>query len=105
MPAQNLCHEGNRQTKKVMVSAALCWFGVTKPFFVNRKGFKVDGPNYVKHLKNELFSAIKKIYPRDDWTFIQDGAPSHQSKLCQSFLDEKLNRRHVKIKMATKITR
>ena len=96
VPVQNLFHEGNRQTKKVMVSAALTWFGVTKPFFVNRRGLKVDGPNYVKHLDKELFPAIKKIYPRDDWTFVQDGAPSHQSNICQSFLDEKLHRRHVK---------
>ena len=32
----------NRQSKKVMVSAAICWYGVTKPFFVNSNGIKVS---------------------------------------------------------------
>lgn len=96
VPRKNLCHEGNRQCKKVMVSAALTWHGVTKPFFVNEKGIKVNGPNYVKHLKTQLFPAIEKVYPRNDWIFVQDGAPAHRSNLCQNFLSERLNRRYVK---------
>ena len=95
VPAANLCHEGNRQSKQVMVSAAVTWHGVTKPFFVNSRGMKVNGPSYLRHLKNELFPAIRKVYPREDWTFIQDGAPSHRCNLVQEFLQENMPRRHV----------
>ena len=95
IPVENLCHEGNRQSKKVMVSAALTWHGATKPFFVNSGGIKVNGPNYLQHLKKELFPAVRKVYPREDWIFIQDGAPSHRSNLVQDFLQENMHRRHV----------
>ncbi len=96
VPVENLCHESNSQSKKVMVSAALTWHGVTKPFFVNANGVKVDGPTYLRHLKKELFPAIRKTYPREDWIFVQDGAPSHSSNLVQDFLRENLHRRHVR---------
>ena len=33
VPNKNLSHQTNRQYIKVMVSAALTWFGVTKPLF------------------------------------------------------------------------
>ena len=35
-----------RCQKKVMVSAAIFWYGATKSFFVNENGIKV---NYCKH--------------------------------------------------------
>ena len=43
----------------------------------------------------ELFPAIEKIVKRDDWTFAQDGAPSHPSHLVQDFLKTKLKRRFI----------
>ena len=74
VPEANLCHKTKRLSKKVMVSAGLSWFGATNPFFVNDRGLKVNSTNYVKHFKTELFPAIKKVYPRNDWIYIQDGA-------------------------------
>lgn len=79
-----------------MVSAALTWHGVTKPIFVNQKGVKVNAQNYKNHLKKELFPAIKRIYPREDWIFIQDGASSHTSNLVQDFLNETIPRQFIK---------
>ena len=79
-----------------MVSAALTWFGVTKPLFVNERGLKVNAENYRKHPKKELFSAINKIYPQKDWIFIQDGATSHTCNLVQDFLKETIPRRYIK---------
>ena len=78
-----------------MVSAAFTWHGATKPFFVNRRGIKVNGPADLRHLKKELFPAIRKVYRRDAWTFIQDGAPPHRSNLVQTFLKETMHRRHL----------
>ena len=59
VPLERLCHQSKRLTKKVMVSAGLSWFGATKPFFVNDGGLKVDSVRYVKHLRTELFPAIR----------------------------------------------
>ena len=96
VPDQNLFHETNRQSVKAMVSAALTWHGVTRPIFVNRKGLKVNAANYKKHLKKELFPAIEKVYPRNDWIFIQDGATSHTSNTVQQFLKETIPRRFIR---------
>ena len=79
-----------------MVSAAISWYGATKPFFVNENGIKVNKENYCKHLKKQLFPAIKKLVKRDDWIFVQDSAPSHRSNLVQDFLEKTLKRRFVK---------
>ena len=49
-PDKNLSHQTNRQSVKVMVSAAITWFRATKPLFVNAKGLKVNAENYEKHL-------------------------------------------------------
>ena len=96
VPETNLCHKSNRQSVKVMVSAALTWYGVTKPLFIGKKGLKVNAENYQKHLKKQLFPEIQKVYPRDDWIFIQDGASSHTSNLVQSFLEDTIPRRYIK---------
>ena len=48
-PHKNLFFKTKRQSKKVMVSAALTWQGATKPFFVNDKSLKVISINYLKH--------------------------------------------------------
>ena len=46
---------------------------------MNENGIKVNKENYYKHLKKQLFPAIKKLVKRDDWIFVQDTAPSHRS--------------------------
>ena len=62
---------------------------------VSREGLKVSAWNYESHLKRELFPAIKKVYPRDDWILIQDGATSHTSNRVQRFLNETIPRRFI----------
>ena len=95
VPTDRLCHQTKRLTKKVMLSAGLSWFGATKPFFVNDRGLKVDSKNYVKHLRTELFPAIKQVYPRDDWIYAQDGATSHTANITQDYLKETLGLRFI----------
>ena len=96
VPDKNLFHKTNRQSVKVMVSAELSWHGVLRPIFVKRKGLKVNAKKYKKHLKRELFPAIEKIYPRQDWILIQDGATLHTSNIVQDFLQETIPRRHLR---------
>ena len=92
---ENLFSTTNKTSKKVMVSAAISWYGVTRPFFVNNNGIKVNKVNYCKHLKKELFPAIEEVVKRYDWVFAQDGASSHTSHLVQDFLKSKLKRRFI----------
>ena len=92
---ERLYHEGNRFSKKVMVSAILSWKGASKPFFVGGSSLKTNGKSYLKHLKNDLLPSMKNLYPNNDFTFIQDSAPSHRAKTVQDFLKEELRRRFV----------
>ena len=81
VPDENLFESTNKMSRKVMVSAAICWYGATKPFFVNENRIEVNKDNYCKHLKKQLFPAIKKLVKRDDWIFVQHSVLSHQSRL------------------------
>ena len=49
-----------------MVSAAISWYGVTKPFFVNSKGIKVNKENYCRHSSKEMLPVIEKVVIRHD---------------------------------------
>ena len=96
VPEERLMRQTKRQCKKVMISAAISWHGVTRPFFVNEGGIKVNAVRYHQHLKRELFPAIEKFMTRGDWIFVQDGASSHTSDLVQGFLSDTLKNRFVR---------
>ena len=93
---ENLFSLTNKMSKKVMLTAAISWYGVIKPFLVNNNGIKVNKESYCPHLRKELFPAMGKIVKRDDRIFCQDGAPSHRSYLEQDFLKTKLKRRFIR---------
>ena len=96
VPDENLFAPTNKISRKIMVSAAISWYGATKPFFVNENGVKVNKENYCKHSKKQLFPAIKKLVKRDDWILAQDSAPSHQSNLVKDLVEKTLTRCFVK---------
>lgn len=87
-----LYHHGNKQSLKLMVSCCVSWNGVTPPFFVDPAKSKVTGELHTKHLRTQLIPACKKLYPQEDFIFLQDGAPSHTSNVCQSYLKDTLGR-------------
>ena len=96
VPEENLFHQSNRQSKKVMVSACLTWNGATPPFFVNGSGVKVNAISYKKHLEKKLLPSVSKLFAHEQWIFLQDGAPSHSSNLVQDFMNERLRKRFIK---------
>ena len=49
VPDENLFASTNKMSRKVMLSAAISWYGATKPFFVNEYGIKVNKENDCKH--------------------------------------------------------
>ena len=66
IPDENLLCSTNKMSKKVIVSVAIFRYGVTKPFFVNNNGIKVNKENYCQYLCKELFAAIEKVVKCDD---------------------------------------
>ena len=85
---ERLFHERNKQSKKVMVSAAISWNGVTEPFFVSDTdtNIKLNGPRYLEHLRGELMPAISRMQTTNKkYIFLQDSAPSHRAKQVRSF--------------------
>ena len=49
VPDENLFASKNKMSRKVIVSAAISWYGTTKRFFVNENCIKVNKENYCKH--------------------------------------------------------
>ena len=85
---KRLYHEGNRQSLKLMVSCCASYNGVTKPFFIDPQQAKVTGAYYTRHLERDLLPECGKLYPENDYIFVQDGATSHTSNICQAKLKE-----------------
>lgn len=90
-----LISEGNKFSKKVMISCCVSYEGITAPFFVDPQAIKVTGQLYTDHLREDLLPACRGLYPNGDMIFVQDGAPSHTSNLCQAYLREELGNNFV----------
>ena len=103
---ERLYREGNKFSKKVIVTAVITWKGVSQPFFIGGNGIKAngvsylkhlrDGVSYLKHLRDDLIPAVEAMYPNKDFTSVQDSAPSHRANQVQNFLKQKLTSRFVK---------
>ena len=75
----------NRFSKKLMVSARVSWNGKTK-FFIDPQKTKVNQKTYIDFLKMSLLPECHRLYPDNDFVFMQDSAPSHSAKATQNFL-------------------
>ena len=96
IPDENLLSSTKKMSKKIMTSAAISCYGVTKPFFVNNNGVKVNKQNYFRHLCKKLFPAIEEVVKRNYWEFAQNGAPTHRFHLVQDFLETIPKRRFIR---------
>lgn len=72
-----------------MISAGLSWNDVTKPFFMEPNKARVNAQYYTNYILKRLIPAWLKMYPDNDYYFMQNGASSHTSKLSQNFLQVK----------------
>ena len=78
-------HQSSRFSKKLMVSAGVCWEGKTRLHIINMNE-KINSNSYINLLKNSLIPDCKLLYPENDFIFMQDGASSHTSRVTQDFL-------------------
>ena len=70
----------------VMVSAGVCFGGKGRLHFVPEK-VKVNADFYVNDLLPKLIEDCESLLP-NNFTFQQDGAPAHSSRLAQEWIDQ-----------------
>ena len=75
--------KGNKFSKKAMVSTVITWKGVSQLFFIGGNGIKVNGSSYLKHLHDDLISAVEAMYPNKDFRFVQEKV--YDGRYCYPF--------------------
>jgi len=58
----------------------------TEFFFIDPQKIKVNQKTYIDFLKTCLLPECRRLYPDNDFIFLQDSAPSHRAKGTQNFL-------------------
>ena len=56
---------------------------------IGGNGIELNGASYLKHLHDDLIPAVEAMYLNEDFTFVQDSAPSHRANQVQNFLKQK----------------
>jgi len=70
-----------------MVSVGVSWNGKTYVFsLIHRKQKKVDQNCYIDLLKTSLLLECRRLYPGNDFEFLQDSVLLHRPKVTQQFL-------------------
>ena len=70
-----------------MVSAGVSMRGKTRIHFIDMSKTNVKSECYIKLLDDNLLSDCRTLYTDNDFTFQQDGAPSHTSRITREHLD------------------
>jgi len=70
----------------MMVSAGVSWNGKTEFFSSTLKRLKSTRRLNIDFLKTSLLPECRRLYPDNDFVFMQDSAPSHHAKATQHFL-------------------
>jgi len=83
---QAFYHHRNWFMKKSMVNAIESWNGKTEIFFINPRKTKVNQKTCIDFLKTSLLLECRRLYPDNDFVFVQDSAPSHRTKATPNFL-------------------
>jgi len=81
---QAFYHHRNRFSKKLVVSAGVSWNG--KTIFFHRSSNDVHQKTYIDFLKTSLLPECRRLYPDNDFVFMQDSAPSHRAEATPNFL-------------------
>ena len=81
---QRLLHQRAKFSRRVMVSAGVCFNGKGHLHFVSEKA-KINADYYVNTLLPALLQDCREQVG-DEYIFQQDGAPAHSANLTQDFL-------------------
>jgi len=87
---QAFYHHRNRFSKKLMVNAGVSWNRKTEIFFIDPQKTRVNQKTYIDFLKTSSLPECCRLYPDNDFVFVQDSAPSHRAKATQNFLQDNM---------------
>jgi len=59
-------------------------------FFIDPQKTKVNQKTYIDFLKTSLLPECRRLYPDNDFVFMQYSAPSHCAKATQNFLRDNM---------------
>jgi hypothetical protein len=83
-------HLRDHHPPNLMVWAGVSWKGVTNLVFV-KQGVKVKSANYLKEiLIPNMKPLTNTMFDNNSWTFQQDSAPAHRSKVVQKWLSKEI---------------
>ena len=57
-----------------------------KFFFIDPQNTRVNQKTYIDFLKTSLLLECRRLYPDNDFVFVQDSAPSRRAKATPNFL-------------------
>ena len=70
-------HSRSHFSKKLVVSVGVSWNTKTNVFFINPQKTKVDQNCYTDLLKTSLLPECHRLYPSNDFEFLQDKVLRH----------------------------
>ena len=87
--------EGKIVTRRQYPQSVMVWAAVTEtgrsPLFFVPSGVKLNSQRYIAHiLEGCLLPSAKKHFQGVSWSLQQDSAPSHASKITQSWIQRKI---------------
>ena len=83
---QAFYHHRNRFSKKLMVMQVCRKMEKNIIFFIDSQKTKVNQKTSVDFFKTSLLPECRRLYPDNNFVFMQDSAPSHRAKATQNFL-------------------
>ena len=78
------CYNRNWFSKKLMCKCVVEW--KNRHFFDDSQKTKVNQKTDVDFLKTTLLPECRRLYPDNDFVFVQDSAPSYRTNATQNFL-------------------
>lgn len=85
--ASRLLKQRAKFSRRVMVSAGICFEGKGRLHFVD-EGAKINADYYVNQLAPKLLDDAQSLVG-NEFIFQQDGAPSHSSRRAQEFIQQR----------------
>ena len=82
------CYNRNWFSKKLMCKCVVEW--KNRHFFVDSQKTKVNQKTDVDFLKTTLLPECRRLYPDNDFVFVQDSAPSYHTNATQNFLRDNM---------------
>lgn len=79
----------SQHPQTIMVWLGITWNGLTQPIFFER-GERLNAKLYIDKVLTHVKREGERLFQHGHWTFQQDGAPAHRSKVSQRWCEQHL---------------